>query len=152
LQRSCNKVVVKQISGCVCTACSQLLWQVWNKLSSLCYKINDGNRLATSFSNLFQTCQQLGTSAANISCWQVGRFLSVHATFWHTFWHMPFTLQTALYVINFSSFTSELVVNTTDMLPLSKPHSCAFLDMNGDYTAGIYTIFITKIILTVHVP
>jgi hypothetical protein len=104
------------------------------------------------FPTMFQTCQQLGTSAANTSCWQVGRFLSVRATFWHTFWHMPFTLQTALYVINFSSFTSELVVNTTDMLPLSKPHSCAFLDMNGDYTAGIYTIFITKIILTVHVP
>ncbi|CAB4001548.1 Hypothetical predicted protein [Paramuricea clavata] len=36
-----------------------------------------------------------------------------------------------------NSFTSELVVNTTDMLPLSIPHSCAFLDMNGDYTADM---------------
>jgi hypothetical protein len=34
LQTSCNKVGVKPISGCVRTACSQLLWQVWNKLLS----------------------------------------------------------------------------------------------------------------------
>ena len=33
LQASCNKAVVKPISGCVRTACSQLLCQVWNKLS-----------------------------------------------------------------------------------------------------------------------
>jgi hypothetical protein len=32
LQTSCNKVVVKPISGCVRTACFQLLRQVWNKL------------------------------------------------------------------------------------------------------------------------
>jgi hypothetical protein len=35
LQTSCNKVVVKLISGCVRTACSQSLWQVWNKLYHL---------------------------------------------------------------------------------------------------------------------
>jgi hypothetical protein len=38
-------------SGCVRTACSQLLWQVWNKSLSPCYKVDDGNRLATSCSN-----------------------------------------------------------------------------------------------------
>jgi hypothetical protein len=48
LQTSCNKVVVKPKLGCVRTACSQLLWQVWNKLLSPCYKVDDGNRLATS--------------------------------------------------------------------------------------------------------
>jgi hypothetical protein len=47
LQTSCNKVVIKPISGCVRTACSQLLWQVWNKLLSSC----NGNRLATSCSD-----------------------------------------------------------------------------------------------------
>jgi hypothetical protein len=51
LQTSCNKVVVKPISGCVRTACSQLLWQVWNKLLSPCYKVDDGNRLATGCCN-----------------------------------------------------------------------------------------------------
>jgi hypothetical protein len=55
LQTSCNKVVVKPISGCVRTACSQLLWQVWNKLLSPCYKVDDGNRLATSCSNKTNT-------------------------------------------------------------------------------------------------
>jgi hypothetical protein len=112
-----NEVGVKPISGCVRTACSQLLWQVWNKLLTPCNKVDDGNRLATSCSNktntgcsyyklqyeltvvitllraddirlvgttccesvglinlnvtndnnLFQTCQQLGTSSANTS-------------------------------------------------------------------------------------
>jgi hypothetical protein len=51
----CKKVVVKPISGCVRTACSQLLWQVWNKLLSSCYKVDDGNRLATSCSNKTNT-------------------------------------------------------------------------------------------------
>ena len=51
VQTSCNKVVVKPISGCVRTACSQLLWQVWDKLLSSCYKVDGGNRLATSCSN-----------------------------------------------------------------------------------------------------
>ena len=55
LQTSCNKVVVKPISGCVRTACSQLLRQVWNKLLSTCYKVDDGNRLATSCSNKTNT-------------------------------------------------------------------------------------------------
>jgi hypothetical protein len=55
LQTGCNKVVVKPISGCVRTACSQLLWQVWNKLLSPCYKVDDGNRLATSCSNKINT-------------------------------------------------------------------------------------------------
>jgi hypothetical protein len=55
LQTSCNKVVGKPISGCVRTACSQLLWQVWNKLLSPCYKVDDGNRLATSCSNKTNT-------------------------------------------------------------------------------------------------
>ena len=39
------------ISGCVRSACSQLLCQVWNKLLSSRYKVDDGNRLATSCSN-----------------------------------------------------------------------------------------------------
>jgi hypothetical protein len=39
LLTSCNKVVVKPISGCV------------RKLLSPCYKVDDGNRLATSCSN-----------------------------------------------------------------------------------------------------
>jgi pyruvate carboxylase len=37
LKTSCNKVVVKPISGCVRTACSQLLRHDWNKLLSPCY-------------------------------------------------------------------------------------------------------------------
>jgi hypothetical protein len=61
LQTSCNKVVVKPISGCACTACSKLLWQVWNKLLSPCYKIQDGNRCDVSCLNkLFVTsCYKL---------------------------------------------------------------------------------------------
>jgi hypothetical protein len=55
VQTSCNKVVVKPISGCVRTACSQLLWQVWDKLLSSCYKVDDSNRLATSCSNKTNT-------------------------------------------------------------------------------------------------
>jgi hypothetical protein len=55
LQTSCNKVVVKLISGYVRTACSQLLWQVWNKLLSPCHKVDDGNRFATSCSNKTNT-------------------------------------------------------------------------------------------------
>ena len=55
LQTSRNKVVVQPISGCVRTTCSQLLWQVWNKLLSSCYvheyKVDDDNILATSCSN-----------------------------------------------------------------------------------------------------
>jgi hypothetical protein len=51
LQTSCNKVVVKSMSGCVRTARSQLLWQVWNKLLSPCYEVDDSNSLATSCSN-----------------------------------------------------------------------------------------------------
>ena len=39
------------ISRCVRTACSKLLCQVWDNLLSSCYKVDDGNRLATSCSN-----------------------------------------------------------------------------------------------------
>jgi hypothetical protein len=51
LQTSCNKIVVKPISGCVRTACSQLLRQVWNKLLLRCYKVDDGDKLVTSCCN-----------------------------------------------------------------------------------------------------
>jgi hypothetical protein len=46
LETSCNKAVVKLISGFVRRACTQLLWQVWNNLLSPRYKVDDGNRLA----------------------------------------------------------------------------------------------------------
>ena len=49
LQTGCNKVVVMPISGCIHTACSQLLRQVWNKLLSPCYyKVDEGNRPAAT--------------------------------------------------------------------------------------------------------
>jgi hypothetical protein len=50
---TCNKVVVKPISGCVSTACSHAV--VWNKFLSPGYKVDDGNRLATSCSNKINT-------------------------------------------------------------------------------------------------
>jgi hypothetical protein len=37
------------------TTCSQLLWQVWNKLLASSYKVDDGNELATSCSNKTNT-------------------------------------------------------------------------------------------------
>ena len=49
LNRSKNKDIVQPISGCVRIACSQ------NKLLSPCYKVDEGNRLATSFSNKTNT-------------------------------------------------------------------------------------------------
>jgi hypothetical protein len=54
-KQNCNEVDVKPISGCVRNACSQLLRHVWNKLLSPCYKVDDGNRLATSCSNMTNT-------------------------------------------------------------------------------------------------
>jgi hypothetical protein len=57
LRLSCNKVVVKPISGCVRIACSQLLWQVWNRLPSPCYKVDDGNRPARN--KLLRVCCRL---------------------------------------------------------------------------------------------
>jgi hypothetical protein len=86
------KVVVKPTSGCVLTACSQLLWvcQVWNKWLSLCYKVDDGNRLTTSCSNktnhwpcdmMITTCSKLVNNweqavlSANTYCWEAARFL-----------------------------------------------------------------------------
>jgi hypothetical protein len=46
-----------QDSGCVCTTCSQtqLLWQVYNKLLSLCCEVGDSNRFATSCFNMTNT-------------------------------------------------------------------------------------------------
>ena len=69
LQTSCKKVVIKPISGCVRTACSQLLPQVWNTLSP-CYKVADGNRLATSYSNETNTgcSNKFGTSLLPSTC------------------------------------------------------------------------------------
>jgi hypothetical protein len=55
LQTNCKKVVVKAISGCTRTACSQLLCQIWNKLLSPCYKVDDGDRLAAGCSNKTDT-------------------------------------------------------------------------------------------------
>ena len=49
-----------------------------------------------------------------------------------------------LYGMNFRSFTSKLVESTSEikMLPLTIPHSCAFLNLNDDdYTPG--TVFLT---------
>ena len=56
LQTSCNKAVVKPISGSVRTACSQLLchW-VWNKLLTSCNKVDDDIRPATSCPNKSNT-------------------------------------------------------------------------------------------------
>ena len=58
LQKSCNKVGVKPISGCVpllAHSCESL-----EQLVSPCYKVYDGNRLATSCSWLFVTsCYEL---------------------------------------------------------------------------------------------
>jgi hypothetical protein len=47
------------------TACSQLLWQIWNKLLSPCYKVDDGNRFSTSCRNklLRGSCHQLANNS-----------------------------------------------------------------------------------------
>jgi hypothetical protein len=47
LQTSCNKVVVKPISGCVRTCLFALLVSR-NKLLSSCYKVDNGNRFANT--------------------------------------------------------------------------------------------------------
>jgi hypothetical protein len=88
MQTSCNKVVVKLIPGCVCTACYQLFQQVvcTKFLWTCCHQLvnnllcTDNIRLVGTTccksalasliflqddNNLFQTCQQLGTTSAN---------------------------------------------------------------------------------------
>jgi hypothetical protein len=47
LQTSCYKAVHKLSTSCVRTACSQLLEQVWNKLSTTCNKLDGIIRLVT---------------------------------------------------------------------------------------------------------
>ena len=55
LQARCNKAVDKPISGCVRTACSQLLCQVWNKLLTSCNKADESIKLVTSCPNKSNT-------------------------------------------------------------------------------------------------
>jgi hypothetical protein len=73
LQIRCNKVVVKPISGCVRTACSQLLWQVWNKLLT-CYHLVTivSTRLIQAVRNklLRACCHQLVNNCRRYqTCW-----------------------------------------------------------------------------------
>jgi hypothetical protein len=51
----------------------------WNNLLRVCWPHHPRYNLLNELdeNNLFQTCQQLGTSNANTSCWQVVRFLRV---------------------------------------------------------------------------
>jgi hypothetical protein len=82
LQTSCNKVVVKPIPGCVRTSCSQLLWQVWNKLLSPSWLITKlmtvtdllqvvPTRLIRVVRNklLWAFCHQLVTCRRYQTCW-----------------------------------------------------------------------------------
>ena len=70
-----DKRVIKLISRCVNTACSQLLWQVRNKLLLPCYMVDHSDRLATSCCNKTNTgsSQQVATSLLSLAYTEQGR-------------------------------------------------------------------------------
>jgi hypothetical protein len=71
----CNKL----LRAC----CNQLVNNLWRAddirlLEQLVASLLVSSTLLQDDNNLFQTCQQLGTSSANTSCWQAVRFLGVY--------------------------------------------------------------------------
>jgi hypothetical protein len=58
-----------------------LLWQVWNKLLSSCYKVDDGNRLATMIlQHEVLVKQQEYTFLENTSPWYRASFSCMYVT------------------------------------------------------------------------
>jgi hypothetical protein len=148
MQTSCNKVVVKLIPGCVCTACYQLFQQVvcTKFLWTCCHQLvnnllcTDNIRLVGTTccksalasliflqddNNLFQTCQQLGTTSANEIFTHVDVFML-------TWLNLPLSVSFSLTVslvsssfylqyLSISSFVSQLQIchNSMSILNIS---------------------------------
>jgi hypothetical protein len=83
-------VVINLLTTCYVQTIPDLLEQLVTSLLPSSTLLQDDN-------NLFQTCQQLGTSSANTSCWQAVRFLEAKVS--HLVASLPTSCQQVVFAL-----------------------------------------------------